>query len=649
MDVALKALGDFAGDKWTDFNIHDPGVTIIEYLAYAIHDLSFRTNLPTADLVASVLDEEGIRHFLPSPSHCLEAPIVTDNDIRALILDLHFVRNVWVEARDDGLKDIVIDVSAGLGAQQRRWLRQAVREVIVRHRMISVDVGSICFLKREPIEVELVLEIPQAMTELDLYLTRLLSEIDTYIMMLPRREPGQSFGAAQFGPKLAHGDFTAQSLLSSVRRDRLDLSALIELIENTDFIEGEKNRTHVRQLRASRLATREDFGEGVPDSYKIKSDFSGLSLDPNCAYELDLDTVKLTLQKDGVQISPDLSPITATVRQIRNARALDKKMRDIQVPDFGETRADLANYRSTQTEFPELYALKKGQLTKAASRAQRAQAKQLQGFILLLEQFIANAMVRVQESAALIGLTDIKSLSPGMVEGIEFHAGMEESHTTLKERAGALLDQDPQTSKMTNKWTQSAASLFGQTDDFGDIYSINQTILERFRGWNYQICPEGDRSLLWLETHLHKYLRSPEREASRTGDTDKVKIDILPYEHNGRNQYQFQLSLTGNDSVLIGQDIYQSAEVAEKAGADALSIAASRHRHHVSRDLRRGHDQKYIYELLGTRGDVLARSSQTYNHTAALERYTSVGQSRKAYALQAASFRHRTYIIAASQ
>lgn len=55
-DTLLKqgvaACQQLAGDVWTDFNEHDPGVTILEQLCFAITELGFRANYPIAELVA---------------------------------------------------------------------------------------------------------------------------------------------------------------------------------------------------------------------------------------------------------------------------------------------------------------------------------------------------------------------------------------------------------------------------------------------------------------------------------------------------------------------------------------------------------------------------------------------------------------------
>jgi hypothetical protein len=48
----LDYLQKVVGKIWTDYNTHDPGLTILEELCYAITDLGYRTNLDIKDLLA---------------------------------------------------------------------------------------------------------------------------------------------------------------------------------------------------------------------------------------------------------------------------------------------------------------------------------------------------------------------------------------------------------------------------------------------------------------------------------------------------------------------------------------------------------------------------------------------------------------------
>ena len=52
----LKYIENLAHTLWTDYNTHDPGVTILEALCYAITELGYRSDFAMPDLLA---DKDG--------------------------------------------------------------------------------------------------------------------------------------------------------------------------------------------------------------------------------------------------------------------------------------------------------------------------------------------------------------------------------------------------------------------------------------------------------------------------------------------------------------------------------------------------------------------------------------------------------------
>src|SRR5215475_13185813 len=49
----LRHCQELGGDLWTDYNEHDPGVTILEQLCFALTDLSYRTDFDVPDILAT--------------------------------------------------------------------------------------------------------------------------------------------------------------------------------------------------------------------------------------------------------------------------------------------------------------------------------------------------------------------------------------------------------------------------------------------------------------------------------------------------------------------------------------------------------------------------------------------------------------------
>ncbi|MEB3357113.1 MAG: hypothetical protein VKK04_10325 [Synechococcales bacterium] len=96
--IGIDHLQQMSGKLWTDYNLHDPGVTILEVLCYAVTDLGYRTNLDIQDLLArspEQAQQEEDNFF--TPDQILTCNPVTELDVRKRLLDIEGVRNAWIE------------------------------------------------------------------------------------------------------------------------------------------------------------------------------------------------------------------------------------------------------------------------------------------------------------------------------------------------------------------------------------------------------------------------------------------------------------------------------------------------------------------------------------------------------------------------
>src|SRR5436853_520498 len=92
----IKHIERLSSAIWTDFNLHDPGITILEVLCYAITDLGYRANLDPADLFAA----PGDNAFFTA-ARILPCDPVTAIDLRKVLIDITGVKNAWVEQMED--------------------------------------------------------------------------------------------------------------------------------------------------------------------------------------------------------------------------------------------------------------------------------------------------------------------------------------------------------------------------------------------------------------------------------------------------------------------------------------------------------------------------------------------------------------------
>src|SRR5471030_784511 len=85
---AIDLIQQMAGGVWTDYNLHDPGVTILEQVCYAITDLAYRTDVPIEDLLTdqSVQIDFKQNSFYKRDEILFSSP-VTINDFRKVLID----------------------------------------------------------------------------------------------------------------------------------------------------------------------------------------------------------------------------------------------------------------------------------------------------------------------------------------------------------------------------------------------------------------------------------------------------------------------------------------------------------------------------------------------------------------------------------
>ena len=97
----LQYIESLAHTLWTDYNTHDPGVTVLEMLCYTITDLGYRIAMPIEDILAKPKDNLLRMHeqFLSAIRALPSCPLSAD-DYRQLLVRIEGVRNCWITAAD---------------------------------------------------------------------------------------------------------------------------------------------------------------------------------------------------------------------------------------------------------------------------------------------------------------------------------------------------------------------------------------------------------------------------------------------------------------------------------------------------------------------------------------------------------------------
>lgn len=153
--VAVDYAQAASGEIWTDYNLHDPGVTLLEQTCFALSEIAYQVGLPTRDLLTNQRGNFCFHNMaLFRPRKVLNTAPVTRDDLSAWLCACQDIESVTVAGIDEkrpGLFDITIipsDDKAEPKALEKRF-RQAFAEA----RPLGTDLGRVTVA--EPVEVRL--------------------------------------------------------------------------------------------------------------------------------------------------------------------------------------------------------------------------------------------------------------------------------------------------------------------------------------------------------------------------------------------------------------------------------------------------------------------------------------------------------------
>jgi hypothetical protein len=96
----FRAIEELGSQQWTDYNAHDPGITILEALTYALSELGYRSGFDIADILTESSGYISFRQALFSARRILTNNPLTVQDFRKVLIDLPNIRNGWLLCKE---------------------------------------------------------------------------------------------------------------------------------------------------------------------------------------------------------------------------------------------------------------------------------------------------------------------------------------------------------------------------------------------------------------------------------------------------------------------------------------------------------------------------------------------------------------------
>ncbi|HEY4336005.1 MAG TPA: hypothetical protein VGM89_08910, partial [Puia sp.] len=384
---------------------HDPGITILEMLCYAVMDLGYRTQFPSADIFSTDPNDPSADSGFFTPSKILTCNPLTLLDYRKLLIDIEGVKNAWIEVVDgniNGLYRVYIELEdAQATDDDKDNLRDTVKGVLMSHRNLCEDFEEISLLCAFPLGVCADIEL-EAGADPETVYRKMITALQEFFDPSPRfytleelldkgRPIEDIFAGRPYNVTTSHGFVDTAELEALQMKKEIHLSDVYAVLFG---IAGVRNVRRLRLLNCSNKTEAIGWKLQLPGHHipVLSMDCSSLSLSQNGR------AVQLNLG----QLNPFLELSFNTGAKVLYTEEFPHL--DGEVPQ-GNYRRDLGDYYSIQNEFPRVYGIAQGGLPASVTDKRKAQALQLKGYLLFFDQLLADYLSQLKNVRGLFSPT----------------------------------------------------------------------------------------------------------------------------------------------------------------------------------------------------------------------------------------------------
>ncbi len=415
-EAGIKQLEALCGDVWSDYNPHDPGVTILEQLCYALTELIYRNSFDTADYLTG---PDGRIEFeklaLHRPESVFPCRPTTDSDYRRALLDaVPSIDNVWLsndwqpvarrQARAaQGLHPLIVRVESD-SPEERLRAADAVKQAYLARRNLCEDIlGTVLVAPVIPVELHATIEFDgtrladdvlaeifhdcAALIAADVKVTPLRESLDADVS-LEELLSGPLAGIGQLEERrFGSEDDVIQiaDLVAAVSRIDSVVTVTALWIESGSAEDRLRHHEVLQRFRDGRVLQLRVPKPGEPDCH-VRLTKNGRPFD--------------ALAED---LWRKYAELDFKARERRQART---QIHSLYTPPSGSYR-DFSRYHSLQNQFPNVYGISAEGVPGSAPAADHGRAAQLKAYLMLFEQLLADHGENTEH------LADLFSTEPG--------------------------------------------------------------------------------------------------------------------------------------------------------------------------------------------------------------------------------------------
>tara|TARA_B110000902_G_scaffold120089_2_gene140823 strand:+ start:7605 stop:10241 length:2637 start_codon:yes stop_codon:yes gene_type:complete len=394
-EISLELLQNLSGEIWSDYNIHDPGITTLEILCYVITELGYRSETNIEDIFQS---NQVNQDSLFEAHEILSSGVFSIFDLKKMILDIDQVRNVDIIPSKNykeysSLYSIWIDtMTTNLGKIEQENLRKNLSLSLSSKRFLGTDFDEINFLKHDLVSLDLEIEISNKVAPKKIF-KNLIGVLDYYFSPTPNFQSVDSLLDKKIssdyifsGPNLKNGVLLNESLQKNDIKKQLYISDLINQIMNVEDIKDIKKINLVDQN-----------GDDYSWVYKVKGD---------CVARLDLSKTKIKVLYKNNELYSFKDDYSSASFLLSKTKVAHKK-NTLSIKKGNSV--DLKSYKSIQYDFPSVYGVGELGAPIGWSQEKTAYAKQFKSFLSFFDQVLANFFAQLNHLPKLFSLDDIST------------------------------------------------------------------------------------------------------------------------------------------------------------------------------------------------------------------------------------------------
>jgi hypothetical protein len=431
-EKGLEYIEKLSGNLWTDYNTHDPGVTILEMLCYALTDLGMRMEMPLENILAPEdKTAQKISDQFFRATQILPSKPVNENDYRKLFIDLEGVKNCWLkpfeqtvylDCKNDqlaynpkllakltgdfnlqGLYSITVDFDAldenlfptdELKAKEYDRIKALITERFHANRNLCEDLSEITKVEVHPISVCASIDVlPEADEEL--VHAKVLRAIDNYFSPSIRFyslkqmfDKGYTSDQIFEGPLLTNGFIDPKELEEASLRTEVRLSDIMQLIMNVEGV------NFIKDISINNCKNPTD----ETDSWLI-------CVEPGKKPVRCTDSA-YSYYKGVLPVNINQKKVEKYFDDLKQAEKAEQALvsLDMEITIPSGTYMNTRGTTTIQNDFPDTYGIGLNGLPSEVGTTRKSQARQLKGYLLFFDQILASYFAHLEKVKDLLSV-----------------------------------------------------------------------------------------------------------------------------------------------------------------------------------------------------------------------------------------------------